>query len=169
MRRSSGSRVFRVLVALFVAAGTFGIDQAAKNYYLHRAYRGFLGGQLGFGIFYNDGIAFSIPMPQLTILIAMLLATTFALWLSFSVLQNRSIISSVAGGLVLGGALGNAFDRVVRGAVIDYVHLFQLSVFNFADVCIGVGLGVLLLLLYRESESKNIQNKTNGTNNTNTN
>jgi signal peptidase II len=52
-------------------------------------------------------------------------------------------------GLIAGGALGNAIDRVLYGAVLDFAHLFwgQLSwyVFNIADAAIVVG---VLFLLY---------------------
>jgi signal peptidase II len=52
-------------------------------------------------------------------------------------------------GLIAGGALGNAIDRVLYGAVLDFAHLFwgQFSwyVFNIADAAIVVG---VLFLLY---------------------
>ena len=52
-------------------------------------------------------------------------------------------------GLIAGGALGNAIDRVLYGAVLDFAHLYwgKLSwyVFNIADAAIVVG---VLLLLY---------------------
>jgi signal peptidase II len=52
-------------------------------------------------------------------------------------------------GLIAGGALGNAIDRVLYGAVLDFAHLFwgKLSwyVFNIADAAIVVG---VLFLLY---------------------
>jgi signal peptidase II len=56
---------------------------------------------------------------------------------------------SVALGLIVGGALGNAIDRAVYGAVLDFVHLhhgtFSWYVFNVADAAIVVG---VILLLY---------------------
>ena len=41
--------------------------------------------------------------------------------------------------LVAGGALGNLYDRVTLGHVIDYLDFRIWPVFNFADVCISVG------------------------------
>ena len=61
-------------------------------------------------------------------------------------------------GLVAGGALGNLYDRFFNGAVTDYVawHCgFNFAVFNFADVAIDVGIGLILLfefLEYRKSK-----------------
>ena len=66
-------------------------------------------------------------------------------------------------GLIAGGALGNAIDRVLYGAVLDFAHLFwgKLSwyVFNVADAAIVVG---VLLLLYDSFKSgkSNVPEKT---------
>lgn len=51
---------------------------------------------------------------------------------------------SIGLGLVAGGSLSNAFDRLAYGAVIDYARIPDLQTFNWADVAIGVG-GVLML------------------------
>ncbi len=47
--------------------------------------------------------------------------------------------------LVLGGGLGNLTDRIVRGYVIDFLHLHSWPVFNVADVAVCVGVPLLLL------------------------
>ena len=51
-------------------------------------------------------------------------------------------------GLIAGGAIGNAIDRVIHGAVLDFAHLFwgnfSWYVFNVADAAIVVGVGLLL-------------------------
>jgi signal peptidase II len=56
---------------------------------------------------------------------------------------------SLALGLIVGGAIGNAIDRAVYGAVLDFAHLhygtFSWYVFNVADAAIVVG---VLFLLY---------------------
>jgi signal peptidase II len=54
----------------------------------------------------------------------------------------------VALGLILAGTLGNFYDRVVYGGVRDFLHwkyLFDFPVFNFADCCLVLGAGLLLL------------------------
>jgi signal peptidase II len=51
-------------------------------------------------------------------------------------------------GLVLGGAVGNAYDRVVSGSVTDFIDLRFWPVFNLADSCIVVG---ALILIWRLS------------------
>jgi lipoprotein signal peptidase len=55
---------------------------------------------------------------------------------------------SIALGLILGGCLGNLYDRLVFNGVRDFLHwnyLFDWPVFNIADCCLVVGAGMLLL------------------------
>jgi len=51
---------------------------------------------------------------------------------------------------LIGGGIGNLYDRIVHGSVTDFMHLdfhiFQTGVFNFADIFIMIGVGILLLL-----------------------
>jgi len=64
----------------------------------------------------------------------------------------RSTALAVALGLVVGGALGNLTDRVVRhhgGAVVDFIALHFWPTFNVADSCIVVGGILAALLLWR--------------------
>jgi signal peptidase II len=80
-------------------------------------------------------------------LIALSLAITAVLWVWAC--GTRRVFSAAAIALVIGGALANALDRAVRGAVADFFHFhyqdFSWYVFNIADVAIVAG---VLLLLY---------------------
>lgn len=59
---------------------------------------------------------------------------------------------------IIGGALGNMIDRVLRGYVVDMFdfQLIHFPVFNVADilVCVGVGLFCLYVLFFSEKEEK---------------
>lgn len=57
----------------------------------------------------------------------------------------------VALGLQLGGALGNFVDRVRWGRVVDFLDFRVWPVFNLADSAIVVGVGVFLLLMWRDA------------------
>ncbi|MGO4875876.1 signal peptidase II [Pedobacter psychrotolerans] len=50
---------------------------------------------------------------------------------------------------LIGGGIGNLYDRMVHGSVTDFMHMdfhiFQTGVFNFADISIMIGIGILLL------------------------
>jgi signal peptidase II len=59
-------------------------------------------------------------------------------------------VERAAQAVLLGGALGNLFDRVVRGYVVDFIHIHYWPVFNVADVAITIGVGLLLLGVRRQ-------------------
>jgi signal peptidase II len=80
-------------------------------------------------------------------LIALSIAITAVLWVWAC--GARHVFSAAAIALVIGGALANALDRALRGAVADFFHFhyqgFSWYVFNLADVAIVAG---VVLLLY---------------------
>jgi signal peptidase II len=93
-----------------------------------------------------------------TIFIALILTVLgIFLVLAWPFLHARIGIAVTA--LVLGGAVGNLVDRITRHYVVDYLQFpFQLHVggrllmwpvFNLADICVVIGIGLLILLLFR--------------------
>ena len=54
--------------------------------------------------------------------------------------------------ILLGGGIGNLIDRVLNGEVVDYINLLfmQFAVFNFADICVCVGVGLWVLVIFLE-------------------
>ncbi len=77
------------------------------------------------------------------------IAIAASVWLIWMLRQSRPRSESLAFSLILGGALGNAFDRAVRGHVIDYLdfHLagWHWPAFNVADIAITFGAACLVL------------------------
>ncbi len=72
----------------------------------------------------------------------------------------------VAQALVLGGALGNLYDRIVHGYVVDFISLhygeYYFAVFNLADVAISVGATLLIIdMLFLEGKVRD-RNETEG-------
>ena len=71
-----------------------------------------------------------------------------AIWMA----RSRTLIATVALGLIIGGAIGNGIDRFAYGAVVDFALLhiqiggktFNWYVFNLADVAIVAGVAALL-------------------------
>ena len=61
--------------------------------------------------------------------------------------------TSYALALVIGGAIGNLYDRVVQGFVFDWILVFQRSVMNVADVAIGAGVILYAYLKWREGKT----------------
>jgi len=59
---------------------------------------------------------------------------------------------------LIGGGIGNLYDRIVHGSVTDFMHMdfqiFQTGVFNFADISIMIGVGILLVQSFRQNLKK---------------
>jgi len=112
----------------------------------------------------NIGISYSLldqdSYEGQLLLAAFGVAATFALWVWMSRgAANRLMAASL--GLIMGGALGNAIDRVRLGGVADFFSLHALGfywyVFNIADVAIVAGVAGLLydsLLASRKDAAK---------------
>jgi signal peptidase II len=144
-----------VMVALVTAA----VDQAVKFWLLDSfdlAGRGrvVLTPFLDLVLAWNTGISYGLfaqtgPLGQWALFaLKMIAVVLLALWLA----RTGSRLSAVALGLIIGGAIGNALDRVIHGAVMDFVlfHVttaswsFNWYVFNLADVAIVAGVVGLL-------------------------
>jgi signal peptidase II len=76
-------------------------------------------------------------------------ALAIVIGLAWWLLRAKSGLVAVAIGFLIGGALGNVLDRVLRGAVVDFLdfHLGEWHpfVFNLADAAITIGVGLLIV------------------------
>jgi signal peptidase II len=103
----------------------------------------------------NSGGAFSIGQRAPWLFAGASIAVAAAIALTAH--RHRSAATAIALGLVLGGALGNLTDRIVRGSglsgrVIDLVDLHVWPVFNLADGAIVVGAVLLAVEALRHRE-----------------
>lgn len=111
---------------------------------------------------WNRGVSFSMfsadsdVMRWVLVGLTGTIAIVVAIWMG----RLRDPVPSLGLGLVLGGAIGNIYDRVVFGAVSDFFHFhwgeWYFPAFNIADAAISVGVGFLLLdsLFLQPKETK---------------
>jgi signal peptidase II len=110
---------------------------------------------ISYGLFQQEG-----PLGQWALLAFKAIAVVLlGIWLT----RATSRLTAVTLGLIIGGALGNAIDRLAYGAVVDFVHFhittatwsFSWYVFNLADTAIVVGvLGLLYEALFGDHAAK---------------
>ena len=97
----------------------------------------------------NRGAAFGV----LSGLVPILVAASFAILMGLVLLYMRqatpAVWQTVAIGLISGGALGNLFDRVRLGHVVDFLSVGPWPNFNIADSAITVGVLILVWGLTR--------------------
>lgn len=102
-----------------------------------------------FVLVWNRGVSFGLfgggGVPPLALAaVTAAIALGVAVWLA----RATSWWTVVAAGLVLGGAVGNIIDRLIYGAVVDFIdwhaYGYHWPVFNIADAGITLGVGVLI-------------------------
>ncbi|MGB5507254.1 MAG: signal peptidase II [Sulfurovum sp.] len=139
-------------VFFLVLLGTFIIDQNIKSLFVEGYYRA--GECIDLELHYNKGVAFSMFAflgPYLKWIQALLILAI----LFFVFIEGYIKRYAFPAGLLIGGALGNVYDRFVHGGVVDYVawHCgFNFAVFNFADVAIDLAVVWILILVYFSKE-----------------
>jgi signal peptidase II len=104
----------------------------------------------------NRGAAFGF-LPQAGDLFLILALVVVVIMLVFYPrIPEKARVTRFALGLVVGGALGNAFDRVTQGVVIDFIHYsipnLVSNVSNLADHAIVIGVILIVLESWRAPE-----------------
>ena len=105
---------------------------------------------INFGLFEGDSTFQAYILTAISIIISIV----FFVWLRNSTRFLMQILAS----LVIGGALGNAIDRLLYGAVADFINVTCCGIrnpysFNLADVFIFIGLIGLLIFKFDEKQN----------------
>lgn len=142
----------RAPLVLAVVALVFGIDQTHKwwmvdVYDITAKSPVVVTPFLDLVMVWNRGISyglFTTHTQEILVVLSLVIAMVLWVWAC----RTPRPLGATALALVIGGALGNATDRLLRGAVADFFHfhyqLFSWYVFNLADVAIVAGVVVLL-------------------------
>ena len=119
---------------------------------------------LDFVLVFNSGISYGLfsgggNLQRWILIILSLFVIIFLL----NFLKNEnSIISRTSVSLIIGGALGNIYDRFVYGAVVDFISLhvkgFSWYIFNIADIFIVLGV-IMFILSQTIKSSSNLEIK----------
>ena len=135
-------------IFFLVLLGTFIIDQGIKNIFVEGYYRA--GECINLELHYNTGVAFSMFSslgPYLKWIQA-----TFVLVVLYIIFSEGYIKRyAFPAGLLVGGALGNVYDRFIHEGVVDYVSWhcgFNYAVFNFADVALELAIVIFIIMAY---------------------
>ncbi len=97
----------------------------------------------------NRGAAFGIFQGQRWLLIGVTSAVLLGITVYLLMGKIKDKIPVWGTALILAGGAGNLIDRATRGFVVDYVdfRLINFYVFNLADACVCVGVGLVILYL----------------------
>ena len=147
-----------------IVLSIFFIDRLSKIYviYLDEIFLGseiFSSKFLNISLIWNEGIAFGLFSFTektfynfLTIIIFIIILVIFFMIIKSRGLKKYSLI------MILGGAAGNFFDRVVTKAVPDFIDLhvsdFHWFIFNIADVFITLGVILMIILEFADNNKE---------------
>jgi len=142
---NTGARWWSWCAAAGVLAADLGSKAWASQYVSEGAGSGAIGGFVRLRRVSNQGASFGLGAqhPLVVTALAVLGTAGVAWWLTRTMTAGERI----AVGIVLGGALGNLLDRVVQGAVTDWMQVaWYPATFNLADLCIRGGIIAALAL-----------------------
>jgi len=142
-----------------VAAAVIVVDQITKALATESISRGEqveVIGPLKFTLAFNDGIAFGLAGGGGILVIALSMVALVALGAFIASAPDR-LGTWLAGGLILGGALGNLLDRLRLGYVTDFIQLPNWPAFNIADMSITIGVVLLAWTVIRHDETDSKQ------------
>ncbi|MFZ9108533.1 MAG: signal peptidase II [Ilumatobacteraceae bacterium] len=152
MSRKATRRLW-LLVATIVV-----VDQLSKHWALNRLSGNRtidVVGSLRFNLAFNKGMAFSQATGAGPIIGALgfVVIIAIVLWLR----RSAQGLAAIAAGMIVGGAIGNLVDRLLRGdawlrgAVVDFVDLQWFPIFNLADSAISVGAMLMIIASFRNT------------------
>jgi signal peptidase II len=155
-------RPLRIVFVAAMVAGLVGCDHATKlvaeTTLRDRPPVPVVPGLLDLSYTQNHDVAFNAferlqLHPSVALLTACAAVATLAIVVAWFRRRRRASALSHAGfALVLGGALGNAIDRVARGGVVDFIHIRFWPVFNVADIAVCAGIALMFLGLRARPE-----------------
>ena len=141
------------IISLIITVFIFTLDRLSKNNIIKHQLTNesmFVNDYLNFDLIWNTGIGFGLFSHNANIYYHAISFLIFLVIVFLIYLISRSdYIDKVLFSLVLGGALGNFYDRLVYFAVPDFIdiHLnnFHWFTFNIADIFITIGVSLLII------------------------
>ncbi len=158
-KKSGGGGQWRWLWITLVIIALDLITKGMANYYLTRLSTDTITPFLNFVFVENTGSAFGFLADQsgwqlwIFIIVAVLVSIGILAWLWRS--STKHWTTALALSLILGGTLGNLYDRIINGYVIDFVDLhigsYHWPAFNVADSAICLGAFFFILSAFRKA------------------
>jgi len=127
-----------------------------KNFLNNSSSEIYINSFLNFSLVWNSGIGFGILQLEANIfyLLISIIITAINLILIYWMLSSSNYLESIFISIILGGALGNLFDRYYYSSVPDFIDLhyesFHWFTFNIADIFITIGIiGLITIDLFK--------------------
>jgi signal peptidase II len=147
--------LFIIIITFFL------IDRASKililkNFLDNSLSEIYINSFLNFSLVWNSGIGFGLLQiePNIFYLTVSIIITAINLVLIYWMITSSNYLESIFISIILGGSLGNLFDRFYYNSVPDFIDLhyesFHWFTFNIADIFITIGIiGLIIIDLFK--------------------
>ncbi|KKR04285.1 MAG: Lipoprotein signal peptidase [Parcubacteria group bacterium GW2011_GWC2_39_14] len=102
----------------------------------------------------NPFVAFSIPIPQVIIFILTLVLLAGLFYFLVQNAKHNLRVTTISLGIIIGAAISNLIDRIIHGAVVDYLNItiynYHWATFNLADSLITIGALIIIIINFRK-------------------
>ena len=142
---------------IIIILSIFFFDRATKIYLINLQNLGtdvdfYINSFLNFYLVWNTGVGFGLISMDANTYYHFLTAIIVILniVLVIFLIKSRGIYTYLLA-LIIGGSLGNGFDRIINGYVIDFIKLnyIEFPIFNIADISINIGFILILLTIFK--------------------
>ena len=150
----------KVLFEIFFVFLIFAIDRASKSIILHLSkitgeFEMTLTSYLNLSLIWNRGIAFGLFSFEANLYYNLISFLIGAIILLIIIISKKSKgVEKISFLMIIGGALGNLFDRFYYKSVIDFIDFsfqnFHWFIFNVSDIFISLGVIILILLEFKK-------------------
>ena len=150
-----------IVSTVVIALDQFTKFQTKKHMSLHDSVAVF-GDFLKFTYIENPGMAFGIQIGNKTLFTIFSILASIVVFVYLIRTRGDQVFVKLALSLILGGAIGNLIDRVLYGAVVDFIDVgigqMRWPVFNIADSAVTVGMVILVgIILFEPKEQADLK------------
>lgn len=150
-------RIYLIILSIILSSSIIILDLWSKSWatlHLMEWEIPFIGTFITFNLHHNSGVAFSLPIvgSPLLIITALLLLGVLIRWIYIVskniVLKKEHILELLALAMILGGGIGNGYERFVQWYVIDFIDISYFAICNIADIFISSGAILSIILSF---------------------
>tara|TARA_B100001939_G_scaffold198084_1_gene170424 strand:+ start:294 stop:806 length:513 start_codon:yes stop_codon:yes gene_type:complete len=155
-----------IMVIVLFSSFIFILDQLTKFFVVHildlsgRLSITVISGFINFNMAWNEGINFGLfaNSSEIMRIILIIVSILICIGIFFWAIKQNSLLLLIFSSAIIGGALGNVVDRIIYGAVADFLNITCCGIynpysFNIADI--SIFLGVVGIIFFPNSKNQN--------------
>ena len=155
-----------IMVIVLISSFIFILDQLTKFFVVHildlsgRLSITVISGFINFNMAWNEGINFGLfaNSSEIMRIILIIVSILICIGIFFWAIKQNSLLLLIFSSAIIGGALGNVVDRIIYGAVADFLNITCCGIynpysFNIADI--SIFLGVVGIIFFPNSKNQN--------------